>query len=100
MVGVRGRDIALGQPGGWHSVMPSLARVWSAVRREPDLAIVVLIVLTLPLELSKQLFPNQLLEISRIGMLAGFVSLAARAVRGTLIRVPRFLVAAIIAVIA
>ncbi len=100
MVGLRGRDIALGWPRGWHLVISSPAGIWSAARREPDLAILVGIVLTLPLELSKQLFPVELLEISRLGMIAGFVALAVRSVRRTLIPVPRSIVLAIIIVIA
>ncbi|MEO8468043.1 MAG: O-antigen ligase family protein [Chloroflexota bacterium] len=81
-------------------IIRSPAEVWSAARREPDLAILALIVITLPLELSKQLFPIQLVEISRLAMIAGFVVLVVRAAQRTLIPVPRSIVLATLVVIA
>src|SRR6266540_4026841 len=64
----------------------------TAVRREPDLAVLAFVVLTLPLELSKQWFPIQILEISRVGMIVGIGILVLRAIRGRLDPVPRGLV--------
>ena len=93
--------LRLRQGGVWQTSLSAWARfkptrIWNAAKNEPDLAILSIVVLTLPLELSKQLFPVQILEISRVAMVAGFVVLSTRLVRGLIVPVPRVLVAAIL----
>ena len=61
-----------------------VAALAAAARAEPTLALLVLIVLTLPLEFTRPWFPTGSLDLARIGMLAGIVWLGRRMVTGRL----------------
>src|SRR6185369_2137012 len=61
-----------------------VAALAAAARAEPMLALLVLIVLTLPLEFTRPWFPTGSLDLARIGMIAGIVWLGRRAVTGRL----------------
>lgn len=61
-----------------------IAAVAAAARAEPTLALLALIVLTLPLEFTRPWFPTGSLDVARIGMIAGMLWLAQRMVTGRL----------------
>jgi putative inorganic carbon (HCO3(-)) transporter len=61
-----------------------VAALAAAARAEPTLALLVLIVLTLPLEFTRPWFPAGLLDVARIGMIAGILWLGRRGVAGQL----------------
>ena len=61
-----------------------VAALAAAARAEPTLALLVLIVLTLPLEFTRPWFPTGSLDVARIGMIAGILWLGQRTVAGRL----------------
>ncbi|MEZ0239568.1 MAG: O-antigen ligase family protein [Chloroflexota bacterium] len=61
-----------------------VAAMAAAARAEPTLALLVLIILTLPLEFTRPWFPTGSLDLARIGMLAGFAWLGRRTLTGKL----------------
>src|SRR6185369_17710790 len=61
-----------------------VAALAAAARAEPTLALLVLIVLTLPLEFTRPWFPTGSLDLARLGMIAGMVWLGWRTVTGRL----------------
>jgi len=65
-----------------------VAALAAAARAEPTLALLVLIVLTLPLEFTRPWFPTGSLDLARIGMIAGILWLARRTVTRRLLTWP------------
>ena len=61
-----------------------VAGLAAAARAEPTLALLVLIVLTLPLEFTRPWFPTGSLDLARIGMIGGIAWLGRRALGGRL----------------
>src|SRR6266404_4279276 len=61
-----------------------VAALAAAARAEPTLALLVLIVLTLPLEFTRPWFPTGSLDLARIGMIAGILWLGRRTLAGRL----------------
>ncbi len=79
---------------------PLTARPISAPLRDPEFLVLAFIVLTIPLEVSKQLFPVQWLELARLGMIVGLAFLARRAAARRLLPVAAGLALAVAIVIA
>jgi O-antigen ligase len=85
-----GVEIILRNPSS-RAVDPSLgllrrrvAALAAAARAEPTLSLLVVIVLTLPLEFTRPWFPTGSLDVARIGMIAGIVWLGRRTLTGRL----------------
>jgi O-antigen ligase len=85
-----GADMIPGEPvhARGDSALPVLSRrvatLAGAARAEPTLALLVLIVLTLPLEFTRPWFPTGSLDLARIGMIAGILWLGRRTLAGRL----------------